>query len=241
VPSTLLGLVLFAVLLAPGLTFVLARERRIPERPLSAFRETAVVACVSLVADLVVLAGFAAVRAVAPGLTVDVGALVRAPAAYLRTGYRPVFWWGVILLAVATGLAVAAGSGWLRRQVVRGRLRRLAGPGEAHDSAVSAWWLLFNEHPDADVHVGCLLDDGSYVSGWLHSFSTVAADSSDRDLTLAPPIEFRPAGSQHLQEIPRLGAAAVSARQISVLLVSYVRRTKPTGASEQGTGATADQ
>lgn len=223
-PSTLLGLALFVVLLAPGLAFVLARERRLPERSLSVFRETAVVGCVSLAADLVVLAGFALLRVIAPGLTVDVGALVRAPGAYLRTGYLAVFWWSVALLAVATGLAVAAGSGLLRGLLVRTGLRRLAGPVGVHDSGASAWWLLFNEHPDTDIHLGCLLDDGSFVSGWLHSFSTLSTDTADRDLTLAPPIQYRPPGTDETTEIPRLGAAAVSARRISLLLVSYVRR-----------------
>jgi hypothetical protein len=226
VPSTLLGLTLFAVLLTPGLAFVLARERHRPERSLSAFRETAVVACASLAADLVALAGFAAIRAVAPGLTPDIGQLVRTPGNYLRIGYLPVFWWGVVLFAIATGLGAAAGSGLLRRVVARGPLARLAGPAETHDSGVSAWWLLFNEHPEAEVHVGCLLNDGSFVSGWLHSFSNLSSDSPDRDLTLAPPIRFRPVGSLEAEDIPRLGAAAVSARQVSVLFVSYVRRSE---------------
>ena len=226
-PSTLVGLVISAVLLAPGLAFVLARDRRRPARSLSVFRETAVVVCASLAADLVTLTAFAVVRAVAPGLTPDVGRLIRTPGSYLRIAYLPMFWWATGLLATAVVGAAVTGAGRLRRLVSRGPLDRFAGRDEAHESGVSGWWLLFNEHPDTDVHVGCLLTDGSYLCGWLHSFSNLEADSPDRDLTLAPPIEFRPTGSQQAQEIPGLGAATVAARQIAALFVSYVRRPGP--------------
>ncbi len=182
--------------LAPGLVYVLLHERGVPQRALSAFRETAVVVCVSLAADTVTLMLFAAARAVAPRLTPDVGALVRDPTGYLAVHYVVVLWWLISLLAVATVLAAWVGSGMARRLLAR-ILRplpsrfsrfRLDPDFRPHAAGVSAWWLAFNNMPGTKVHLGCILNDGSFVSGWLLSYSNQAEDIIDRDLTLAGPI-----------------------------------------------------
>jgi hypothetical protein len=73
------------------------------------------------------------------------------------------------------------------------------------------------------VHVGCALADGSFVSGYLVSHSRLVDDSPDRDLVLGPPITFRPAESDVAVQREGVGAVVVSARQIAVLFVSYVK------------------
>lgn len=230
-PSTTLGLVIFVISLAPGLVYILMRERVAPHTTLSAFRESAIVLCASLAADAVVLTLLAALRVAAPQVTPDVGALIRTPTEYLASHYVLVFWWSLGLLATASALAAWVGSGAARRllsrllQTLPAPLARFRVASEAtpHDANVSGWWLAFNEVPATDVHVGCALADGSFVSGYLVSHSRLVDDSPDRDLVLGPPITFRPAESDVAVQREGVGAVVVSARQIAVLFVSYVK------------------
>ncbi len=226
-PSTLAGLVLFVVALAPGLVFVLAQQRVAPHQTLSAFRETAVVVCVSIAVDAVVLAAFAGVRAIRPHGTPDVGRLVRDPSVYLRESYLLVFWWSVALLAVAVALAAWVGSGAARRALSRLPGVSLAAQADPHESRLSAWWLLFHDQPGVRVHLGCTLVDGSFVSGWLLSYNMSADDVADRDITLVAPIRYRPPGASEVGEVTRTSAVVVSARQLSVLFVSHQTDTAP--------------
>jgi len=97
----------------------------------------------------------------------------------------------------------------------------------------SAWWRLFHQHDDSLIHVGCHLDDGSFVSGWLLSYAADYEESGDRELTLSAPVFFRPAGAPDGVNLDGVGAVAVSARRIVSLLVSYVddqqATSRPTG------------
>lgn len=237
VPSTLLGLLVFAVLLAPGFVYIVIRERRTPERQLSAFRETAELACISLATNGTCLLLFAVVRGVAPGLTPDVGALIRNPQSYLTADYAAVAGWGSGLLLLAMVLAGTAAyarwDGWIATRMLARVDKPLVSP------TVSAWWLLFNKHPGARLYVGCVLNDGGYVAGWLHSFSNAASDIPDRDLTLTAPIYYRAPGRDDGNELPNVGAVSVSARQLGLLLVSYVdpAPADPAASDRQAAGA----
>lgn len=218
-PSTLLGLAVFMICLAPGLAFIIARQRVAPQQTVSTMRETAQLVCVSLAADVVVLALFGIVRSAWPDSTPDVGRLVRGPAEYLRADYLSVLWWAVGLLAVAVFLAWSAGLGWPRRL-----LSFLPGVGSGvtpHESATSAWWLLFQERPGRRVHLGCVLDDGTYASGWLASYNTSINETGDRDLTLAAPIRYRAKGTAEAVELAGTSALIISARNLVMVFVSY--------------------
>ncbi|WP_267882948.1 DUF6338 family protein [Streptomyces bicolor] len=87
----------------------------------------------------------------------------------------------------------------------------------------SAWWLAFREHPDATVHVGCILHDGSYVAGTLHSYSRASAEHGDRDLTLRGKITYRTARGGVAAALPNVNLVVLSARDIAVPTVTYVR------------------
>ncbi|SFQ31841.1 hypothetical protein SAMN05421810_10695 [Amycolatopsis arida] len=101
-------------------------------------------------------------------------------------------------------------------------VRRMVGHRE-HEAHISAWTMLFTEHPGATVLVGVVLDDGSYVTGTLLSFSRMREDVADREITLRAPIGYRAPGERTLTELPDVGAAAISARTITLLTVSYLR------------------
>lgn len=71
------------------------------------------------------------------------------------------------------------------------------------------------------MHVG--LEDGTYLGGWVNSYSPDSDETADPELTLAGPITFR--GSED-DEPSDLGVSAVSisARRPSYLTVTYVAK-----------------
>jgi Family of unknown function (DUF6338) len=176
VPTTLVGLLLFVALLAPGFTYLLIAERGpLPVRGVSVLRETASVALASVLFNAAAVITVAVLRAVAPGLTPDTGRLVREGLPYLRTHYAAVAWWsaGTLCLACllafvgATVLNVTHRLASFRRKPL---LRRLFPPsGVAH---ISAWWkLLRNEEPRRRRRITCQLENGASVEGWLLSLN----------------------------------------------------------------------
>jgi hypothetical protein len=134
VPTTLVGLLLFVVLLAPGFCYLLRRERAQGVRTVSPFRETVTLAVISLGCDATVGAAFGVVRTLLPNRTPDIGALVRHPADYARGHYASLAWWGLGLLTAACLLGVALASTDIGAKAAAGigripGLRRLAPPG----------------------------------------------------------------------------------------------------------------
>jgi Family of unknown function (DUF6338) len=224
VPTTLIGLLLFVVLLLPGFAYLVGKERHGTERRLSPFRETIAIVAASVTSELLVLIVFAGIRALWPSRTPDVGALIRDGGRYLRSSpmhYENAAIWGICLLATATLVAYLA-----TVPAVRSITKRITGP-YPHDSTVSAWWILFERWPDdRDVEVACTLDDGSAVRGRFGSFNTSADDSPDRDLILRKPIFYRPPGEM-AREVPyNMSAVCCPARRIVALFVAYNERVR---------------
>ena len=85
----------------------------------------------------------------------------------------------------------------------------------------SAWWRLFHDNPGSRIYVGCTLDDGSYVSGFLNSYSKVGTEHADRELTLRAPITYRPPQDSDAVQLDNVGAVAISARHIMLMTVTY--------------------
>lgn len=243
IPSDLTGLLLFVILLLPGFAYNSVRARRRPDRQLTALQETVIIVSASLAALAAVGVVFAIIRALLPGVTPDVRAVLFSTHVYLQAHYVRTTWWAVALLAVAIlgamGAAVAQDSQQLRRTRY---LRRLAAPPDP--STQSGWWIAFGPGLDAghQVHVGCTLDDGSYVSGRLRSYSQVAEDTPDRDLVLRAPIKVRPRGASDTMEASNVTLMTISARHIVTMAVTYVARVpQPQPALQQPTAAQAPQ
>lgn len=213
-PTTVTGFLLFVAMLLPGFAYVTTLRRERPERRLSAFHETATVASVSVVFDVIAVGILIGFRAAFPGVSPDIGRLIQEPGRYVSDNYVAVFVWLVLVLLVVCGLA--SGVAWLvaRRQ--------------PHESIVSSWWLMFEttrremeREYDCEliVRVACYLDDGSVIEGTVSNFNQHADDIPDRDLVLVAPIErTRPDGER---EIIRSHLACVSARDITTLLAYY--------------------
>jgi Family of unknown function (DUF6338) len=207
-PTSLVGLVLFVVLLAPGMVYVRRRERQQAATPVSALRETTTIVLASVTCELLVAGLLAVARVVWPAGTPDVGALVRDPASAVRAGYASLTLWAVGLVASASLVALVAAAVNLPARIgglVR-RMRWLAWlvvPPTEGITPSAVWWnLLYARYPAASVHVGCVLDDGSYVDGWLSEFDPSPVASPDRELVLATPIRYRPPGADAGYQLP---------------------------------------
>ena len=144
-PTTLTGLLLFVVLLLPGFAYLVGKERHGTERRLSPFRETVAIVSASVTSELVVLGIFAAIRALWPSVTPNVGAMLRQ-GDYTFTATKAIM--ATIRCSLHGGLGC---SSW--PCVLHIRLLSLAydvffewltGP-YPHESTVSAWWMLFEK------------------------------------------------------------------------------------------------
>lgn len=217
-PDSLLGIISFLLLLAPGLTYAVVRERRFPNTAVSVFRETAAVGLTSGIANAAVLVAFGVLRVLFPRATPDVGRLVREGFSYAREEYALLTWWGLGLLV---GACVVAG-------VVAARSPSLARTFGFEVALYSSWWVAMREHrPDGHtVIVGCELEDNSYVSGELFSLSTGVEETGDRDLVLTPPIMYRAKGDSDEEEL-EVSTVIVSARRAKFLTVTYVPMASP--------------
>jgi hypothetical protein len=220
-PTTLTGLLLFVVLLLPGFGYLVGKERTGTERRMSPFRETVSIVAASVTCELIAAVAFAALRALWPSGTPNVGELVRNGGAYLRGGngvpghYAQVALWAVGLLVFSVALAYGA-----TLPLVRGFVERRFGP-YPHVSTVSAWWILFRRWPrDRAVEIACTLDDGSQIRGMFGSFNIAEDDSPDRDLILRAPIRYRPPGDTEMHDYD-VSAVCVAARNIVAMFVSY--------------------
>jgi hypothetical protein len=209
-PDTFLGLALFLALLAPGICFVVIREARVPQRELSALRETAAIALVSFGADTIVLIGFGIFRTIWPKATPDVPKLVAAPKAYISAHLAVVGWWALGLLLLACLIAVLVATQAKLDTIRLGPIQH-----------VSAWYRLF--HPGgSEKFCGCLLDDESWVGGYVTSFSTDVDETGDRDLVLSAPIRYRAKGADDAVVLSNVSAYVVSASHIVGMQVSLV-------------------
>ncbi|WP_396136994.1 MULTISPECIES: DUF6338 family protein [unclassified Amycolatopsis] len=223
-PTTLGGLVLFVVLLLPGIAYVAVRERNFPDHRPSIFRETATVAAVSVAVDLLAVLLIIGVSTLHPDAAPNVGQLVVDSTSYFRNNVALVLWWALGGLIFATGLAALAG--------------HIIGARVPHPSGMSSWWFMWGHRNEtAEIHVNCILDDGSKIDGYLKSFSTIADDIKDRDLVLIEPIRY--AYEKHQEMLP-YGAdeACISASRIVALITTYV----PLGTRERAlTGTTSSE
>jgi hypothetical protein len=146
----------------------------------------------------------------------------------LQAHYVETAWWAGAFIVVAVfgaaGVAFAQASARLGGIDLFRLLAPLPDP-----SSMSAWWIAFSgrDLSKEEIHVGCTMDSGSFISGRLYSYSQLSADSADRDLVLRAPLSVRAAGSPEAQPIERAALMTVSARNIVSMTVTYVRKPAP--------------
>jgi hypothetical protein len=231
VPINIVGLVFFIVMLWPGLTYISVRERRYPSLKRSTFREAIDVVSASLGIASVIVGIFCLSYLLIPRWTPKPDDLLFDTRPYVQSHLPLVLIWTALAIALSQLAAVFLGHGHVQRVIRKVFKRKATAAGATiHESRLSAWWLAFNQYPvtEAVPYVGCQLEDGSFVSGMLHSYARLWEDSPDRDLILRAPIRFRPAKSSADKALADVGMVVVSARNIQLMTVSYM----PSGSAE---------
>lgn len=228
-PTSLFGAFLFVVLLFPGYVYERRRERDIPDRTRSPFREVLAIVFMGAIADLAALMILILATALRPSARLDVARLINVPAQYLSGHYEAVSGWTVATLVMASGFAYVVASRPWYGPLARWS-PRYAGWVETADPQQSAWWLLmYRTHPGARKYVACYLDDGSYVAGLLHGLSRASNETVDRDISLRNdpeiPLILRQKGGDKPAPLEKVGVVVISARRITMLTVSYLPKT----------------
>jgi len=239
VPSSLLGLVLFVIMLAPGLAYVLRHEQSVPAPDHSPFRESLRVIFVSVACFAVTLLLFAGLRWLLPDRTPDVRGLIRDPDGFVREHHVHLAWWAFALVAFATLLGATAADPrvvTIRRQVREAKVVGWLLGGQPSIRNTSAWrYVLTDRRLEEEaklarakvkptnaklrVFAGAQMADGSYIQGYVVSYDSQAPRDDQRELTLADakilPVkgQLRPIGS---------ALTVLSAGQIVRLDVTYV-------------------
>lgn len=240
-PTTLLGLLLFVALLAPGLAHTVRAQVNRPVVKPSPLREAARLSLISVVSDLAALALFGLFRAWQPDHTPDAGRLVRDAGTYFQADYPYLIAWGTGLLALACVIALAGAAlqtsrpvRWLKK--APGLRWALAAEGNAAQEP--AWWRLFADRPER-IHIGCQLADGTWISGELSSFSAESDETENRELVLAGDLSIRAAEDDDLTPYDA-SAIVISARRIQYLAVTYVPDQEPPGPAPTAAPAPTD-
>lgn len=221
-PTTLSGLLLFVVLLLPGLAYVVRLERG--TRPgkssgITAFRETVTVVVASVLALSFVGLLFGVARTITPSHTPDVGRLVRAERGiYLRARYGYLGLWFALLLVAAVVVAYLAG----RFDVARWLEDKVLHEPSGGQRPESAWYTVFEFQGarERKKYLVCRLREGTEVEGGLNSYNPIADEIADRELAVAPPYVLRrPNGEEQRYEA---GAIIVAARDLVWLRVEFL-------------------
>lgn len=234
IPSTPLGVALLLILIAPGLAYVLRREKAVPTGPRSAFREALQVIFVS-VASLTAIGLLATLlRAVAPEHTIDVRSLIQAPGPFAREHYVRLGWWSFGLLAAATLLAWVMADpriiSGLKNLGRRPSVRWLTGASSTDITDVTAWWRVFEEFRPSNTgatNVGVQQNDGSYVQGTLLSFTAGGLDYDKREVILTAPLVLVTAdGRSHPLRVQMVVIAGSNIARIDVIHLPAKRRRR---------------
>lgn len=220
------------VLLAPGLAFVLRRERVVPAQDESAFRESLRVIFVSVLCVTVTGLLAAGIRALYPQATPDFGALVRSPAGFARAHYVQLTWWALAMVAFSTLIAAVAADPRIARKVRRAGRSRVArwltGSTYAAITPTAALYGLVHmfDHTEAGrgpVYVSATMADGTLVHGSLHSYD-VGTAQEQADIVVSKPRLTTKDGKTH-----EYGAqfAVLSARNVTRLDLTHLAPVMP--------------
>jgi hypothetical protein len=233
-PSSWLALLLFFVVIAPGLLFDLLSERRRAGLTESAFREVSRVILSSLVFSGFAISVLVAVRVVRPAWIPDPRRLLQH-GNYFSDNY------GLVSRALAIEVVIALIAACFTHLIISHR------QGGASIRQVSAWTQVFKREkpPCHDAYVRVRLNNGTTYYGTVANF-TAGPDAEGRELILAEPLYAKPNMADRPSPIPGVyQRVVISGDAIEVLSVEYrlsarskqrTARMKWRRRSKQGTG-----
>jgi len=183
VPTDLVGVTFYLLLIIPGVVFAFSRERHRPRIKRSAFRETATAILVS--AGIVSL--FALVLAVGSIVSTDwhaqVAEFLANPSGYAREHFELFVIWGAVVLSLASLLAWGLGAE---------RVHKLTFGRSSDDPDRESWGYVFNRRPEALNFAGVQLKDGTWIQGYVDTYGNVGEEGVPKALTLIGDISVRP-------------------------------------------------
>jgi hypothetical protein len=224
VPTSLVSVTTFLLLLLPGIILELLRQRSHPGRADSVFVETARVLLGGAAITGVTLVLLGGIRTVAPAVLADPRGLLVKPhyvADHLwLTGWTVALFLLISLTVSALCCAIAPAPG------LTGRIHM-----------ESAWVTTFSRLPQRlhgqTIHTQLQveLDDGSAYLGIRDAYSAEAA-MADRELVLATPLHVRPADGQFVRLEEGWQRIIIPASQIRTIMVRFIGGTpSPTPAT----------
>jgi Family of unknown function (DUF6338) len=225
-PETTVSLFVTIAFALPGYIYHRTTLRQDPERTDTAVTEVLSVLFASIAIDTVVLVVLVAASAVLHVHKINASGFIADPRGYVAGNLEVVAGWASAGFLLALLLAVTAGLRPWRRWLPAGWREWTDDRERRYQDQQSAWWRLFHDNPGTRIYIGCTLDDGSYVSGFLNSYSKVGTEHADRELTLRAPITYRPPEDSNAVQVDNVGAIAISARHIVLMTVTYT--TPPT-------------
>jgi hypothetical protein len=223
VPGSWLSVLLFLLLVAPGLLFDLLSEQRRAGFGESAFREVSRVVLGSLAFSGFAFAGLVILRTVHPAWLPDPKRLLEPGGSYARDQYRLL----LRTLVLQASLALAAAWGW---HMILSKLQ-----GGATIRRVSSWTqVLKRDRPSGhDAYVRVRLDSGVVYFGLVADFSS-DLEVDGRELVLAQPMASK-SGDNPMTAVPRLcQRVVIRGSAIEVMSVEYLPERQRNAAVQLG-------
>jgi hypothetical protein len=222
IPQSLVSLILFLALIAPGLAYQLLWERRNPALEQSAFREASRTVLMSLVFTGVSAGIFALLRMRWPRFLFDPGEFIRNEKLYVSQHYSIVGWSLALQVGLALALVLLVHSvpSWLAQLP-----RRLTGwmPNWLCDrwrgqmTSGGIWFDIFRRDVPAGkapwVHLR--LTDGSYIKGYVAHY-TPSQKPENREIAVEKPAET---GDMRIMDVKMSPSSQILRRQWNYIVV----------------------
>jgi hypothetical protein len=210
VPGSWLSVLLFVVLVAPGLLFDLLSDRRRAGFLESTFREISRVVLASFFFSVLAFSVLVALRTVEPDWMPDPRRLLGSSRAYVQDQYRLILRALLIQAGLALLFALLAHL-WLAQRQGAG-IRR-----------ASAWTQIFKTSRPAGgaPYARVRLKSGYVYTGFVGYFSP-DFDQDARELILLPPLYVKPPNGEKLTVVPAEHACVILRdAEIDMLTVQY--------------------
>ncbi|RSM87445.1 hypothetical protein DMH04_10460 [Kibdelosporangium aridum] len=222
VPSTAAAVVVFLLLVTPGIAFELLWQRTRPRRDESTFIEISRVLLAGVVFSGSATVVVAVAAAVVPGSAADPAVLLRDGNRYMTEHPR------LVLVTLAATVLLALCAAVATHALLTPPMRRIA--------QETVWHTAFSRMAPtgARVFLSVQLKDGTTITGYTAGYST-EPDPAKRDLLLVAPLTIRPPGAAEPDQLTRSWQTLVVAGgDISTIAAAYVSTTRPSMQPRRG-------
>jgi hypothetical protein len=216
-PSSFLGLFVYAIALFPGIAFLFAREGHRTSARRSVFRETAAVIFVSGIADAIIACLAILVAKSVPPVGKAITCFISNERSFAAHHFDLFTYFVLIFISLSTLLGWGLGT----KRAHDWGLKRIW-DSSVVDREGSGWSIAFGMADEGDMtKVGIQLKSGIWIQGQLRDFENSNSDDPNRSLVINGAMSIRQAGSSELVPIKGFGTLVIEAKDIEYLLVGY--------------------